>query len=135
MKVSVIQQYLTQTTTNIGNLEDQASSISFRGSHIVNIQEKSVWFIDVPPLPTASTSKTAANPPPTSTVPKRGRGRPPKAGLPLPASHGAAIDEVLESIEKVTVTRGRGTRQLSEMFVDLPDKEAWKEYYEVGLMF
>ena len=42
------------------------------------------------------------------------------------------IDEVVEAIENVTVSRGKGTRQLSEMFMELPDKETWKEYYDVS---
>lgn len=45
----------------------------------------------------------------------------------------SAIERVIDTL--VNLTSSRGKRQLSEMFMELPDKEAWPEYYEVRFDF
>jgi chromatin structure-remodeling complex subunit RSC1/2 len=45
-----------------------------------------------------------------------------------------AVEELIESICSQTAP-GRGRRKLIEMFLDLPDKEAWPDYYLVRLAF
>ena len=49
--------------------------------------------------------------------------------MPISAAHKAAIEEVVTAI--LTTTSRRTKRNLSEMFLDLVDRDAWPEYYEV----
>lgn len=41
-----------------------------------------------------------------------------------------AIEKVIEALLAISAG-GRGKRMLADMFLDLPDTEAWSEYYEV----
>ena len=49
--------------------------------------------------------------------------------MPISAAHKSAIEEVVTAI--LTTTSRRTKRNLSEMFLDLVDRDAWPEYYEV----
>lgn len=50
--------------------------------------------------------------------------------MPLAAAHKKAAEELIASLSNV-VAGGRGRRKLSEMFMYLPDRETWGDYYKV----
>lgn len=50
--------------------------------------------------------------------------------MPISDVHRKAVEEVITALRAVSAG-GRGKRLLADMFLDLPDKEAWAEYYEV----
>ena len=41
-----------------------------------------------------------------------------------------AVGEVLDALTSAP-SAGRGKRKMAEMFMDLPDRDSWAEYYEV----
>ena len=49
--------------------------------------------------------------------------------MPLPAAQKHDVEEVIKVILNATAPRNK--RKLADMFMDLPDKTAWSEYYEV----
>ena len=51
------------------------------------------------------------------------------AAMPLPAAQKHDVEEVIKVILNATAPRNK--RKLADMFMDLPDKTAWSEYYEV----
>ena len=50
--------------------------------------------------------------------------------MPLTDAQRQAIEEVIEEITSAKSSQ-RGKRLLCDMFMDLVDREAWPEYYEV----
>lgn len=48
--------------------------------------------------------------------------------MSISAAQKRAIEEVIKTLYNVT----KGRRKLCEMFMELPDKELWPEYYKVG---
>ena len=51
--------------------------------------------------------------------------------MPLSAAQKTAIDEVIEAITAEKAP-GRSKRVLSEMFLELVDRDDWPEYYQVS---
>lgn len=47
--------------------------------------------------------------------------------MPLPPAQKHDVEEVIQALLNTT----RNKRKLAEMFMDLPDRTAWAEYYEV----
>jgi chromatin structure-remodeling complex subunit RSC1/2 len=52
--------------------------------------------------------------------------------MPVTNAQKAAIEQVIEAIKSVTSPRKK--RVLAELFLDLVDKEAWANYYQVTLL-
>ncbi|EJD55042.1 hypothetical protein AURDEDRAFT_155279 [Auricularia subglabra TFB-10046 SS5] len=51
--------------------------------------------------------------------------------MPLANAHKKASEELIKTTLIEATSPGRGKRKLSEMFMLLPDREAWAEYYKV----
>lgn len=51
--------------------------------------------------------------------------------MPISDTHRNAVEEVLAAVNAATGPT-RGKRKLAEMFKELPDRDAWSEYYEVS---
>lgn len=49
--------------------------------------------------------------------------------MPLSSIQKHDIEDVIQTL--LSVTSSRGKRRLSDMFLELVDKEFWPEYYEV----
>ena len=50
--------------------------------------------------------------------------------MPVSEAQKLAAGEVVLAVSS-TVAPGRGRRRIASIFMELPDKEAWQEYYEV----
>lgn len=49
--------------------------------------------------------------------------------MPITAAQKAAVEEVINVITSTKAVRGK--RMLSDMFMELVDREDWPQYYEV----
>ena len=50
--------------------------------------------------------------------------------MPILEAQRKAVEEVIGAL--ISATAGnKGKRRLAEMFLELPDRDAWSEYYEV----